>query len=445
MFVELAPLTQEQEARKEILVKQIFGLSEPPSVGQPAGAEREGCLAVPHPAESPTVADDSQVQVHLDPLHDTSLESIPIPEVATPAQRHHRHNGGPLTVRDVKSDPILIALAQAQGHKQALITPRKPDTPSTEYSFKATPASARKIATHEFKLTRTAALRLGIEWPTVKPVSGPSRGVTVPALSGPFNPPTTSTPGNIQAANKKTPMTRPSTTRPPSILVKHNKTSTLRATGALGHGLWPEPGRDISALREAERQRRESVVLANQSREREGQEERRRTLTAESAPLPSLGKPSIAPRGNKTSELRAAGETGDRLWPERSRVVNSAEAARRRGQVAMKAGEKARFDSTERRKRVAPTSSASLGLPSAVSGPSVIHHAASTDPLLTLPKMPKQIRPTVSRATSQGMPSTGPSRATTRSTSAGLRSLAAPSIQPRLNKSALLRQARACS
>ncbi|WVF69675.1 hypothetical protein IAT40_004454 [Kwoniella sp. CBS 6097] len=149
----------------------------------------------------------------------------------------------------------------------------------------------------------------------------------------------------------------------PSILVKGNKTSKLREIGEKGAELWHEPKSSLATQDEEQnaKRQRETIALANKAKERSARHERRKTLSI-SAPIAALSQPMVSVRGNKTSELRATREQGNGLWPDREKVVRSANAARIREDTAKERKEMERLERLERRKSFAPP--ISLGKPS---------------------------------------------------------------------------------
>ncbi|WVQ98173.1 hypothetical protein IAU59_005295 [Kwoniella sp. CBS 9459] len=149
----------------------------------------------------------------------------------------------------------------------------------------------------------------------------------------------------------------------PTILVKGNRTSKLREAGEKGTELWHEPKFSLATEDEERdvKRERETIALANKARERKAREHRRKTLSI-SAPIAALSRPTVSVRGNRTSELRATGEIGNGLWPDREAVIRSADGAKTREEVATERKERDKLERLKRRKSFAPP--VSLGRPS---------------------------------------------------------------------------------
>ncbi|KAK8847506.1 hypothetical protein IAR55_005364 [Kwoniella newhampshirensis] len=258
-----------------------------------------------------------------------------------------------LTSTDVKADPILSALArrqQSQGQASA-------GTP-TKVMFKARPApsSTRAVGLGP-KMTKSAALRLGLKWDEVRPrrVTGEKRDEVVKG-----------TPGYKRVGLG---ITVPSLAAP-SVAPRATKSSQLRAGG---QGSTP-----IKSARKDP----EAIIAANKARALEEKERRRKSIALPS----SLSAPSIAPRQNKSSLLRTGGQ-----------IVKSPTMAK------------------------SPISTSSL---------------TRTMSALKVTSVANFVEPNDDTGLDQQKHD---EKAKTRSSMAGVRSLGAPSIAPRLNKAALLR------
>ncbi|OCF33877.1 hypothetical protein I316_04589 [Kwoniella heveanensis BCC8398] len=223
----------------------------------------------------------------------------------------------------------------------------------------------------------------------------------------------------------------------PNIVVKGNKTSKLRETGEKGTELWHEPKFSLATENEERDalKEREMIALANKAKERSAREHRRKTLSI-TAPIAALSQPTMSVRGNKTSELRATGEHGNGLWPDRAKVVRSADAAKIREEAARVRKEVERLERLERRKSFAPP--VSLGKPS-ISAASLSRTISTSALKVTdadnLEKASKESDEGI-----EYLDDTAHGKEAVKSKTS-VKSLGAPSITPRLNRTAMLRTA----
>lgn len=170
-----------------------------------------------------------------------------------------------LTSTDVKNDPILSSIAQKQ--VQGTIK----NTPKAGFKAKPAPSSTHKENVAP-RMTKTAALRLGLNWDDVKP----KREVAEKAEEAKETPGYKRTGLNIKVASLAAPSVTPRPTR----------TSQLR-TG-------------VQVTPQSNKKGPQAMAAANKSREMQEKERRRATIA-----LPtSLAAPSITPRQNKSSMLR---------------------------------------------------------------------------------------------------------------------------------------------
>ncbi|WVN89349.1 uncharacterized protein L203_104572 [Cryptococcus depauperatus CBS 7841] len=244
-----------------------------------------------------------------------------------------------LTSLEVESDPVLSSLASKQAHDSLSCA-------AIKSSFKAKPVPNFKDNVGP-KMTKAAALRLGLNWEDVKPrretksreetkgTPGYKRtglDINVPSLAAPTIAPRQtkasqlrmggplSTPTSVrdrkaiaaanearadaEKARRRRSIVLPASLASPLITPRLNKSSMLR-TGIKS----PEPAsgiyplvRTMSNLGVVDSPRRECVQDDCNTAEVSGTNSDKKTAVQ---PVKSLGTPSIAPRLNRTALLRA--------------------------------------------------------------------------------------------------------------------------------------------
>jgi hypothetical protein len=124
---------------------------------------------VAEPALPPLVPDDTPFtqtasvrSTPASPAADVIDEALSIPL----EESHPFADPTPLTSADVKSDPILASLAKQQGF----------GTPVKQGGFRARPApSTTRAEGLGPRMTKSAALRQGLDWETIKPTRSESK------------------------------------------------------------------------------------------------------------------------------------------------------------------------------------------------------------------------------------------------------------------------------
>ncbi|WWD07536.1 hypothetical protein V865_005637 [Kwoniella europaea PYCC6329] len=284
-----------------------------------------------------------------------------------------------LTSNDIHQDPILSDLAAKQNES---LSP-----------FKARPApSFTTRAGLGPRMTKSAALRAGLNWDVIKPkrtvqekiegvgggsVSGTpgykrvGLGITVPSLAQPsITPrPTKASQLPLKPDNSTTPSS-PSFCSPskisrghyrtlsvpvsigatvaslnsPTILPRQNRTSALRAAGEKGNAGY----RDYEKIQQekAAQKVKEQIALENKERAKREREERRKSLAIG---LTSLNEPSVQVRQNKTSNLRAMGEKGTEGYRDYESIQLDKLAQKEKELQAIENREKAKQERIERR------------------------------------------------------------------------------------------------
>ncbi|WWD00720.1 hypothetical protein V866_007655 [Kwoniella sp. B9012] len=285
-----------------------------------------------------------------------------------------------LTSNDIHQDPILSDLAAKQ--KEGLSP------------FKARPAPSSTIrAGLGPRMTKSAALRAGLNWDEFKPkrmieenIEGDERGsisgtpgykrvglgITVPSLAQPsITPrPTKASQLRLRSDNTTTPSS-PSFNSPskiskghhrtlsvpvsvgatvaslnsPTILPRQNRTSALRAAGEKGNAGY----RDYEKIQQekAAQKVKEQIALENKGRAKREREERIKSLAIG---LTSLNEPSVQVRQNKTSNLRAMGEKGTEGYRDYESIQLDKLAQKEKELQAIENREKAKKERIERRK-----------------------------------------------------------------------------------------------
>jgi hypothetical protein len=194
------------------------------------------------------------------------------------------HDASSLKSDDVKSDPILAALAKQQSRPVSRASlPQQTSAPA----FKARPAPVRKEGVGP-RMTKSAALRQGLDWNAMSS-KAPAVDTGKPSLQQKDTPKPVSlvipdeTVTNCQVASLSVPDMAP----------RANRSSSLRSGEATAPAL---PKKDYAAQ-----------ALINKANEKEERDRRRKSVA-----LPaSLSQPSsMVPRGNRSSILRAGGAPG---------------------------------------------------------------------------------------------------------------------------------------
>ncbi|WWC86789.1 uncharacterized protein L201_001668 [Kwoniella dendrophila CBS 6074] len=131
----------------------------------------------------------------------------------------------------------------------------------------------------------------------------------------------------------------------PTVEVKQNKTSALRAAGEKGN----EGYRDYEKLQKEKQAQmaKEQQALENREKAKKEREQRRKTLGLD---ISSLNKPDILVKQNKTSALRATGEKGNEGYRDYNKLQEEKEAQMLKEQLAIANKEKAKKEREIRRK-----------------------------------------------------------------------------------------------
>ncbi|WVW78328.1 hypothetical protein I302_100282 [Kwoniella bestiolae CBS 10118] len=289
-----------------------------------------------------------------------------------------------LTSNDVHHDPILSDLASKQSQSQS----------NTPFKARPAPSSTSRQGLGP-RMTKSAALRAGLDWEEIKPrrtasekegeeglgMPGYKRvglGITVPSLAQPSITPRQTKSSQLRLKSEIAPSSSPSihSQRPangiiqstpirehkrtlsvptpvsslcaPTILPRQNRTSALRAAGEKGNAGY----RDYEKLQQekAAQKIKEQIALDNRERAKKEREERRKTLALG---LISLEKPAVEVKQNRTSQLRAAGEKGNEGYRNFEKIQEERDAAKLKEQVALENREKAKKERMERRKTLA--------------------------------------------------------------------------------------------
>ncbi|WVQ69392.1 uncharacterized protein L199_007609 [Kwoniella botswanensis] len=246
----------------------------------------------------------------------------------------------------------------------------------------------------------------------------------------------------------------------PSVQVRQNKTSNLRAMGEKG----TEGYREYESVQLDKLAQKEKELQAIENREKAKQEriERRKT-PALGGGLASLNEPDLVVRQNKTSAMRANGEKGNEGYRDYEKIQEERKSKEEMERLAIENKQRAKMEREERRK--------TLG---------VMPHSLSKPVITPRPNKTSLLRTNSSKSISSlhsvrsSLPTSAPrshsrpatSHSLTRTISAlkvssadnlsssevqpkpkpkslgsggGLKSLGKPSITPRLNRTALLR------
>lgn len=309
----------------------------------------------------------------------------------------------------MKNDPILSSIAQKQVQETVKNIPKggftaKP-APNSTYKGNAGP-----------RMTKTAALRLGLKWEDVKP----KREITEKSEEG------KGTPGHKRTGlDIKVP-----SLAAPSVTPRSTRTSQLRT----GVQLTPQ-----SIKKDPQ-----TMAVANKSREMEERERRRKSIARPT----SLAPPSITPRQNKSSMLRT-GIKSPQSVSSVSSTTQSMSLAGHSEEVNGKGGDKGVKSKLPRKSEMMPLKS--LGTPSITprlnkaallraphSSHSSISYSPSPSPFKTRGHSP--ISSTSSNPRSSFAASGVTNRTSTRSATSK-EVPASPGVGPAATKSSLLRAA----
>ncbi|WWC68053.1 uncharacterized protein I206_101972 [Kwoniella pini CBS 10737] len=281
-----------------------------------------------------------------------------------------------LTLSDVNKDPILSDLA----HKQSFSTLTSEPRNLTGPTFKARPAPVTSDVVRP-RMTKSSALRAGLNWDDIKPKSTVAEGeevsntpgyrrvglgISIPSLASPSITPRPTRSSQLRSRvdapaspSIKSPIsqsTGPNLQRAlsvplisclgsPAILPRQNRTSALRAAGEKGNAGY----RDFEKLQQekAAQKVKEAIAIDNKAKSRKEREERRKTI---GAGLSCFEKPSMEVKQNKTSALRAAGEKGNAGYRNFERIQAEKEAQMLKAQSSLDNREKSKKEREERRK-----------------------------------------------------------------------------------------------
>ncbi|OCF58685.1 hypothetical protein L486_03175 [Kwoniella mangroviensis CBS 10435] len=246
----------------------------------------------------------------------------------------------------------------------------------------------------------------------------------------------------------------------PSVQVRQNRTSNLRAMGEKG----TEGYRDYESIQLDKLAQKEKELQAIENREKAKKEriERRKTQ-ALGGGLAALNEPDLVVRQNKTSAMRANGEKGNEGYRDYEKIQEEKRVKEEMERLAIENKQRAKMEREERRKTLSV-------MPSSLSKPVITPRPNKTSLLRTNSSKSisslHSVRSPLSTSHSHSRPST--SHSLTRTISAlkvssadnlslgesqpkpkpkpklvgsgcGVKSLGKPSITPRLNRTALLR------
>ncbi|KAK1921743.1 hypothetical protein DB88DRAFT_513014 [Papiliotrema laurentii] len=214
------------------------------------------------------------------PSPSASIPDRPIEHVEDSPAIASRQQKKVLTAREVQADPILAALAKQQ---QGL--PKQPPKSDLTPAFKARPAPKASLADGaEPRMTKAAALRLGLPWEDKRPRKS-AAAATVPA--------------DIPGHKRSSLSLNIKSLAAPAVAPRPTRASQLRTGGPLASA--PTAGKPTTPIAKKD----PAAVLAQMKAKAQAEQLKRRASIAVPS---SLGAPQIIPRGNRSSMLRAGGQ-----------------------------------------------------------------------------------------------------------------------------------------